>query len=442
MILIYNQKSNLEFIVNIFTSSSRFMDIIFNIGNTISYNSNTKVLKGIINHLFMQEFKPIFFRTPPSIPLEEIFIQEQLKVSEKMQKGISMFTKDSYNSILDLLINFGISYENFESEIKDIKLQKWVKFNIVQSIIRIVFSKEKYYYFDTEEESKSIRYMIDSNEDFYNFYEHNFLNGLIYKYMIGIKQVNGDDFQKLFRKETLFEHLIAEIFFYFGHDCLIKSFVEPFKRLISNLEENSVCMSILENMKGQEKKKNDMKNEKKNQKGLNNYEIFLNEMIVNLKCTLPFVLKVMVKMIIKISQELFTMKSQNYIPAYMLLFFCFLLSEQTLKIFNLSNGNKNLLLFLQKIMLNTIYGEDFPKTDQLSLYNGMISTYHGLLNSFIRENILMIKEDSQDTKINIRNLALNNYLDIPKFLFNVDCANVIKVAPGGFSDIISFDTIK
>ena len=72
----------------------------------------------------------------------------------------------------------------------------------------------------------------------------------------------------------------------------------------------------------------------------------------------------------------------------------------------------------------------------------MISTYHGLLNSFIRENILMIKEDSQDTKKNIRNLALNNYLDIPKFLFNVDCANVIKVAPGGFSDIISFDTIK
>ena len=111
MILIYNQKSNLEFIVNIFTSSNSFIDIIFNIGNTISYNSNTKVLKGIINHLFMQEFKQIFFRTPPSIPLEEIFIQEQLKVSEKMQKGITVFTKDSYNSILDLLINFGISYE-------------------------------------------------------------------------------------------------------------------------------------------------------------------------------------------------------------------------------------------------------------------------------------------------------------------------------------------
>ena len=36
----------------------------------------------------------------------------ELKVSEKMQKGITVFTKDSYNSILDLLINFGISYEN------------------------------------------------------------------------------------------------------------------------------------------------------------------------------------------------------------------------------------------------------------------------------------------------------------------------------------------
>ena len=54
----------------------------------------------------------------------------------------------------------------------------------------------------------------------------------------------------------------------------------------------------------------------------------------------------------------------------------------------------------------------------------------------------MIKEDSQDTKINIRNLALNNYLDIPKFLFNVDCAIVIKVVHGRFSDIILFDTIK
>ena len=91
----------------------------------------------------MQEYKGIFFRTPQSTPLENIFIQEQLKVSDKMQKGITVFSKDSYNSILDLLINFGISYDNYDTEKYGKDTLFFLKTNIVRSIIRIVFSKEK-----------------------------------------------------------------------------------------------------------------------------------------------------------------------------------------------------------------------------------------------------------------------------------------------------------
>ena len=217
----------------------------------------------------MQEYKGIFFRTPQSTPLENIFIQEQLKVSDKMQKGITVFSKDSYNSILDLLINFGISYDNYDTEKYGKDTLFFLKTNIVRSIIRIVFSKEKYYYMNNDsDEIKPIKFIMDENEEFYKFYEFNFINGLIYKYMIDIKQKYGDDYEKLFRKNTLFEDIITEIFFYFGHDCIIKAFIEPFKRLVSNVNSmNTVdIQSILNPNKKQEKKES--KPVKTNTKGM------------------------------------------------------------------------------------------------------------------------------------------------------------------------------
>lgn len=392
----------------------------------------------------MQEYKGIFFRTPQSVPLENIFIQEQLKVSDKMQKGITVFSKDSYNSILDLLINFGISYENYDTEKYGKDTLFFLKTNIVRSIIRIVFSKEKYYYMNNDsDEIKPIKFIMDENEEFYKFYEFNFINGLIYKYMIDIKQKYGDDYEKLFRKNTLFEDIITEIFFYFGHDCIIKAFIEPFKRLVSNVNSMNTIdiQSILNPNKKQEKK--ETKPVKTNTKGMNIYELFISEVITNLKTYLPFVLKVVLKLIIKIYQELFTLDNQNYIPIFNLLFFNFLFSERSHKAFDLyKSGNSNLLTLIEKIIRNTIYNTSFPLSEQLSLYNTMISNYHGKLNSFVRECILSVKEDSLDTKTIIRNLALSNYLEIPKFIFCIDCENVVKVAPGGFSDIIEYEEIK
>ena len=392
----------------------------------------------------MQEYKGIFFRTPQSVPLENIFIQEQLKVSDKMQKGITVFSKDSYNSILDLLINFGISYENYDTEKYGKDTLFFLKTNIVRSIIRIVFSKEKYYYMNNDsDEIKPIKFIMDENEEFYKFYEFNFINGLIYKYMIDIKQKYGDDYEKLFRKNTLFEDIITEIFFYFGHDCIIKAFIEPFKRLVSNVNSMNTIdiQSILNPNKKQEKK--ETKPVKTNTKGMNTYELFISEVITNLKTYLPFVLKVVLKLIIKIYQELFTLDNQNYIPIFNLLFFNFLFSERSHKAFDLyKSGNSNLLTLIEKIIRNTIYNTSFPLSEQLSLYNTMISNYHGKLNSFVRECILSVKEDSLDTKTIIRNLALSNYLEIPKFIFCIDCENVVKVAPGGFSDIIEYEEIK
>lgn len=392
----------------------------------------------------MQEYKGIFFRTPQSVPLENIFIQEQLKVSDKMQKGITVFSKDSYNSILDLLINFGISYENYDTEKYGKDTLFFLKTNIVRSIIRIVFSKEKYYYMNNDsDEIKPIKFIMDENEEFYKFYEFNFINGLIYKYMIDIKQKYGDDYEKLFRKNTLFEDIITEIFFYFGHDCIIKAFIEPFKRLVSNVNSMNTIdiQSILNPNKKQEKK--ETKPVKTNTKGMNIYELFISEVITNLKTYLPFVLKVVLKLIIKIYQELFTLDNQNYIPIFNLLLFNFLFSERSHKAFDLyKSGNSNLLTLIEKIIRNTIYNTSFPLSEQLSLYNTMISNYHGKLNSFVRECILSVKEDSLDTKTIIRNLALSNYLEIPKFIFCIDCENVVKVAPGGFSDIIEYEEIK
>jgi hypothetical protein len=82
-----------------------------------------------------------------------------------------------------------------------------VKLHLIQSLIRIVFSKEKYLY-------------IDSSRT----YEYEFLDSLITRSMVETKQMYGDKVSCLFRKEELWDEIIKYFFFIFGNSLLLKSF--------------------------------------------------------------------------------------------------------------------------------------------------------------------------------------------------------------------------
>jgi hypothetical protein len=76
----------------------------------------------------------------------------------------------------------------------------------IQSLIRVVFSKEKK------------NYIINEN------YEYNFLKYAISKNLSDIKTTYGDNYTCLFRKDEINDDIIKYLFFIFGNSLLLKSF--------------------------------------------------------------------------------------------------------------------------------------------------------------------------------------------------------------------------
>ena len=158
MILILNLSKNIDFILNIFTTTSSCFTIIASIGASLPKNEDTDQIKGLINSIFLQkEYKTIFFRNPRSFPLETFYTQEQMKLDQELQKGINTFKEENYVTLLDFIINLSFSDTNLDddSSIKKEFIDTY-KVQIVQSMIRIVFSKDKYYYFSNEKDRKSV----------------------------------------------------------------------------------------------------------------------------------------------------------------------------------------------------------------------------------------------------------------------------------------------
>lgn len=80
----------------------------------------------------------------------------------------------------------------------------------IQSIIRIVFSREKYLYLKDLEKNK---------------YERFFLKNVISKCCNLTKENSGDDnYSGLFRKDEVYDDIIKYIFFLFGSKVFLKSY--------------------------------------------------------------------------------------------------------------------------------------------------------------------------------------------------------------------------
>lgn len=214
MILVINIKDKKEFILWIFNKKNKFFKTIFQLCKDIKAikmaNKQIYMIIGILNHLFLEEYKDLYFKEVQDKELEEIFIKQNTRFSEKYSYGIPYYSNESYYKLFNLLINFDISYDNFfKNQLEPISQsdKQAYKLCIAQSVIRVVFSKEKFKYYP-----QALHFEFD------------FINRVILKDMIETKQQYGDKYNTLFRKEDLCDDIIKYLFFIFGNNTVIKSF--------------------------------------------------------------------------------------------------------------------------------------------------------------------------------------------------------------------------
>lgn len=404
MILLLNQKHNVDFIYKLFNSPSKFYEHLIQTGKQLPLDEKSLQIKSVINSLFLEEYKYLFYRTPPLPLLESLFMKEQLKAQKTFLHVINPFPNETYHIILDYLINFCISYDNIDNSLcKDDEYIEINKETITQSIVRIVFSKEKYDYLYID---KSNRQQL--SEEQYDHYEYYFIQRLIYKSIYEIK--NNDlltKIEKAFNVENIYNDILKSIFKLYGNETIKSSYLVPLNELVEIIDEYGDGLNI------------------------GAVEEFMERFINGLK-SMPKVLKMILFLLHDVSCELLVVNKSNYNIIYALLINSFILSPTVHTLFNNKINKVSTIINIEKIIKSICYGNVFSADDNLNEFNETVKYYHKEMIGYVENNILNVDKDGKGKlkmKSYLRNIAKNKEFVIPKFVFYIDCQNILSILP-------------
>jgi hypothetical protein len=415
MIITINLKSYPSFIKNIFIGKNQFFKSLVDTIKSLPKAKQRNELLSIVNYLFLEEYKDLYFRKDPKEKdehLEQIFIDQQLFFST-MNLDISSYDEATYIKIIDILLKFDLSYDNFfkyNQKIKDEDRPDY-KLRIAQSIIRVAFSKEK------------------SNYTKEKYYEYTFLKRVIDKDMEETAQKFGDEYKTLFRKEDLCDDVIKYMFFIFGNSMMIESFVKPVKKMLKSIGLNEDCPKPAEPKKGRDIT-------------VDEYNKLFEEINKGLTENIPHVLRILLKLLYNSIKKHFTIEDNNYSPLYTALIFNFIISPRVQMLYSINALYCTFIRSLNRLMRNTCFNFKFDKNDELSKFNDSIEINNQKLKEFVNEKIIAINESDDEVKESLNNLFTEKYLIYPKFLFYVDSSLLCGTIHGGEDEIILYREIK
>ena len=357
----------------------------------------------IINNLFLEDYKQIFFnQKKPDVELEEIFIEGQSYFGNIYSEPPIHYEKETYIKFYSHLLKFDLSYDNFFSyhnnEI-DAEEKPAYKMCIVQSLIRALFSKEKNKY---------------TNEKYYEF---NLIKKIIDKDMEETIEKYGDQHKTLFRKEDICDDFLKYMFFVFGNTMIIESFINPLKKILQGVQ---VDRNI-------------------NKDEFNN---LVTEFITKLKKTIPDVLKILLKLLYESVRKHFTIEKDNYGPLYTTLIFNFIINPKIQFIYNINASNNKFIRTLNRLLRNACFNFKFNEEDQLSIYNDIIEKNYLKIKNFMKENIIGINLEDNKVKSSLGDIFNEKFLICPKFLFYLDSNNLFQSSQKKAGDMIKYEELK
>ena len=415
MIITINLKKYPSFIKKIFKGETKFFT---NLNKLIAKIKKTEIkqeLTAILNYLFLEEYKDLYFRKDKQEKeLEEIFIEQQSSLSPVDIKDLSNYDQAAYKKMINILLTFNISYDNFfqiHHNIKDEERPEY-KLKIAQSIIRVAFSKEKTNFTDVK------------------YYEYIFIKRVIDKDMEETRKKFGDEYKTLFRKEDLCDDVIKYMFFIFGNSMMIESFVKPVKKMLKKIGLN------------EEAKKADDKNSVGKTTGrdinVEEYNILFNEINKGLVDNTPHVIRILLKLLYSSIRNVFTIDKDNYYPLYTALIFNFIISPRVQMLYSMNPTRLTFLRSLNRLIRNTCFNFKFDEKDSLAKFNESIEENNKKLKNFIEEKIISINENDDDVKNSLRDLFTEKNIIYPKFLFYVDSELLCGTIKGGAEEIIHY----
>ncbi len=373
MILTLNLDKYKGFMKAIFKSE---MNFFHNLIEILKQLRRSREYLGIIMNIFLEEYKKCFFTVIKDAELENLYIKEHFSFFENFEQ-ISFKNEISEDFFSDLL-KFDLSYENYFLYNKDkLEEKQTYKLEIAQSLIRVLFSREKKKYIKEP------------------FYEFNLIKRIIDKDMEETIEKYGDQFRTLFRKEDICDDFLKYMFFVFGNKMIIESFINPLNKLISEIEP---------------------KDRNINQEEFDN---LVTEFLSRLKFDIPHVLKILLKILYESIKSHFTIEEDNYGPLYTTLIFNFIISPRVQSIY-LHKIDSNLIRCLNRLLRNTCFNFKFPEQDPLKEFNDVVEKNHLKIKKFFKDHIIEIEIDDENVKNSLGDIFNEKYMIYPNFLFHLD----------------------
>ena len=374
----------------------KYFKLILNSIKEIKSKTINKLLLDLLSSLFTEEYKPIYFRKEKHKELEEVYTNREAEFKKQYPNRMRLYQKEVIKEIFTLLFDFNLDYDTiFNNYSKKISSEEKpiFKMNFIQSILRLIFYNEKGNYYNDV-----------------NYYEYETLKKIIDKNMEETIKANGDDYKTLFRKENIFNDVLKYIFFMFGNTTMIEAFFNPLKKL---MKKNGIII----------KKSNDNKKKSKaNEKNITpkEFESLFDEMVDGFKKYLPYILRIILKIIYTSIRKYFTIEENNFRPLNTVLIFNFISSPRIQSIYSLNPSKYKYIRTLNRLLCNTCFNIPFNETDELYKYNQLVENNHQKLNLFFQKFIISINEEKEEEKMKIKNVFAEKFSLYPTFLFYWD----------------------
>ena len=194
----------------------------------------------------------------------------------------------------------------------------------------------------------------------------------------------------------------------FGNTTMIEAFFNPLKKMMKNI-------GIIMNKNNDNKKISNERNITPQE-----FESFFDEMIDGFRKYLPYVLKIVLKLIYTSVRKYFTIEKDNYRPLNTALIFNFIVNPRVQALYSINPAKYKFIRTLNRLLCNTCFNTPFIEKDKLSKYNEYIESNNQKLKVFIQKFIISIDEEKEEEKIKLKNLFKEKFNIYPKFFFNWD----------------------
>ena len=322
--------------------------------------------------------------------------QKTLEAKEAEKK---LLKTEKYQKIIESLFNF--DSENFlyfkkNSEI-DYSLHFYHQIELVENIIFILFSKEKYNFL--------------KNDNVY--YEYEFLDKLIKKNISETKEMHGDKHRNLFRRDTISNDIIKYFFFIFGNSMIIESIIKPLNTILKIIGLSNEIENI-------DFKRNSIKKERNITK--DEFKILFEKIIEKLNENIPKILKIFLKMIYDNIIIFYpNLEKGDYTPISSLFFFSYISNPRIQKMFDIYPEKCLFIKSVYKLIYNSSFNIKFNEGDNLFIFNDEIDIYYKKINEFYEKNVINIDMNNEDNKKYLQNLFNEIGVIYPEFIFYLSC---------------------